>query len=577
MGSKGLIVRFLIAATLVAATARLAAATPLGTAFTYQGEFLQGAAPGAGNYLFRFALYDAVTSGKLVAGPITNSATVGANGLFTVAVDFGAPFFGGNASWLEIAACTNAAGSNFVVLTPRQPLTAVPNAQFSVTAGNATGVQAGTVAAAQLATTGSPSAGQVLAFSGSALVWTNASTSWSLAGNSGTTPGVNFVGTADSQALEFRANNQRALRLEPGSAGSPNVIGGSVSNVIASGTTGAIIAGGATNRILGASPVATISGGYWGLISSNSPGATIGGGHNNSIGMQAPDATIVGGAYNVISDYVYEGVVGGYGNVLGWNAIDGVVCGGTWNEIADSAYQSFIGGGLGNTNAGVYSVINGGTNNFVDATSTWSVVGGGANNAAQNGYGVTVGGGCYNNAYGASYATVGGGYDNWVQSSAPYSTIPGGSSATTRSYGQFALASGSTATYGDAQASLYVLRNTTSGAGTFELFLDGASARMMVPTNGAWTFQVMVVGRTSAGTVASYQASGAVKSSATGVVTLVGTTPVFTVIANEISGLTTAPGLYADTANGSLDIRVSGVASSPIRWVARVQTVEVSL
>src|SRR5262245_19460852 len=37
---------------------------------------------------------------------------------------------------------------------------------------------------------------------------------WGLTGNAGTAPGTNFIGTTDSQPLEFRAGNQRALRLE---------------------------------------------------------------------------------------------------------------------------------------------------------------------------------------------------------------------------------------------------------------------------------------------------------------------------------------------------------------------------
>ena len=39
---------------------------------------------------------------------------------------------------------------------------------------------------------------------------------WQSTGNAGTTPAQNFVGTTDSQPLELRANNQPALRLEPG-------------------------------------------------------------------------------------------------------------------------------------------------------------------------------------------------------------------------------------------------------------------------------------------------------------------------------------------------------------------------
>ncbi len=38
---------------------------------------------------------------------------------------------------------------------------------------------------------------------------------WKLGGNAGTTPGANFLGTTDNQALELKVNGQRALRIEP--------------------------------------------------------------------------------------------------------------------------------------------------------------------------------------------------------------------------------------------------------------------------------------------------------------------------------------------------------------------------
>jgi hypothetical protein len=49
----------------------------------------------------------------------------------------------------------------------------------------------------------------------------------------GTTAGVNFIGTTDSQPLEFKVNSQRALRLEPGGSNSVNVIGGWIGNSVA--------------------------------------------------------------------------------------------------------------------------------------------------------------------------------------------------------------------------------------------------------------------------------------------------------------------------------------------------------
>ena len=106
-----------------------------GTLFTYQGQLTDGGNPAGGIYDLRFAIYDAVTNGNAVGGPLTNSATPVNNGLFTVALDFGSNAFSGAGRWLEIAARTN--GSNaFVTLSPRQQLTAAP---YAITAGNLTG------------------------------------------------------------------------------------------------------------------------------------------------------------------------------------------------------------------------------------------------------------------------------------------------------------------------------------------------------------------------------------------------------------------------------------------------------
>ena len=65
---------------------------------------------------------------------------------------------------------------------------------------------------------------------------------WLLSGNAGTTPGVNFLGTTDDQALELKVNGSRALRIEPNTAG-PNLVGGYVNNSVSGGGAGATIAG----------------------------------------------------------------------------------------------------------------------------------------------------------------------------------------------------------------------------------------------------------------------------------------------------------------------------------------------
>jgi len=62
-----------LAAIIVLATTHLSnAGTPLGTAFTYQGQLKSGGTPYTGTADIQFTLYDAATLGNVVAGPIAS-------------------------------------------------------------------------------------------------------------------------------------------------------------------------------------------------------------------------------------------------------------------------------------------------------------------------------------------------------------------------------------------------------------------------------------------------------------------------------------------------------------------------
>lgn len=120
------------------AVASVDAQTPLGTAFTYQGQLKSAGAPANGPHDLRFRLYDALVGGAQVGTTQCFNDVAVAAGLFTVALDFGAEF-AGQERFLEIDVradtgldCTNSAG--FVTLGPRQPLTAAPNALFALNA-----------------------------------------------------------------------------------------------------------------------------------------------------------------------------------------------------------------------------------------------------------------------------------------------------------------------------------------------------------------------------------------------------------------------------------------------------------
>lgn len=167
---------------------------------------------------------------------------------------------------------------------------------------------------------------------------------WRLTGNAGTTPGTNFLGTTDNQALELKVNGARALRLEPGST--PNVIGGSSGNSVSSGVIGATISGGgmtgAPNTVI--SGFGTVGGGQ-----GNTSGAdgTVGGGQGNTSG---PSATVGGGQGNTASGS--QATVGG-GDSNTASGAEATVGGGEANTA--SGVRATVPGGAFNTAGGDYS------------------------------------------------------------------------------------------------------------------------------------------------------------------------------------------------------------------------------
>ncbi|MBP6802486.1 MAG: hypothetical protein KBE23_21360 [Chloroflexi bacterium] len=100
-----------------------------GTGFTYQGQLNDGGMPANGTYSFQFGLFDTAVGGNQI-GSFNQQNIVVNNGLFTATLnnagEYGASAFTGEARYLEIRVSSN--GVNYTMLTPRQPLTAVPYA-----------------------------------------------------------------------------------------------------------------------------------------------------------------------------------------------------------------------------------------------------------------------------------------------------------------------------------------------------------------------------------------------------------------------------------------------------------------
>jgi len=150
-------------------------------------------------------------------------------------------------------------------------------------------------------------------------------TFWKLAGNVGTTAGIHFLGTADSQPLEIRAANYPLLRLSYGGI-SPNLVGGLSENSVADGLAGVVIAGGGSpdypNTALDSYTV-------------------IGGGRSNRVGRSS----------GIFEDGAYAIVGGGYGNVA--EGYFSAVSGGRVNLAA--GYCSLVAGGEENSATGSFS------------------------------------------------------------------------------------------------------------------------------------------------------------------------------------------------------------------------------
>jgi hypothetical protein len=370
-----------------------------GTAFTYQGRLNDGANSANGIFDLRFTIYDSTNQpGSIIGGPLTNSATMVSNGLFTVTMDFGAAPFTASGRWLEIAVRTNTA-QLFTILNPRQPITPAPYAILS---------------------------------------------SMSLSLSNGQILNPAFVGTTGNTPLEFFAGSQRALRLEP-TVGSPNIIGGYAGNAVDAGALGVTISGGGASASINSVTVstfepifATISGGSGHTINSGKYG-TIGGGFRN--GLSSPYSTIAGGEANFIGwNYVFSGhetIGGGLGNTIN-DGYFSFIGGGQNNFVGGICRFGTVGGGYTNTiNITDYAAIGGGINNHigsggqVEFSTGQQTIGGGGNNSIDGESGGTVSGGNGNVIAGASggrgdYATIGGGNGNSINR-ATSATISGGS------------------------------------------------------------------------------------------------------------------------------------------------------
>ena len=238
-----------------------------------------------------------------------------------------------------------------------------------------------------------------------AAVKAGTATCWNTRGNAGNTPGLDFLGTTDEQALQFRVDNRRVgVYGFFGAAESPIVLNGYETNFTLG--QGAVIAGGGN----AASP---------NIVHSNY--GTISGGRGNVVGTSN-------------NNTIAPTVSGGVGNQATTNYA--VVAGGLSNRA--TGIESVVGGGGNNLASGRDSTISGGSNNTV--TGLLGTVAGGDNNIA--GEASAVGGGDFNEATGA-LATIPGGRNNLATGQ---SSFAAGQNAHAAHIGSFVWSDGSSGT-----------------------------------------------------------------------------------------------------------------------------------
>lgn len=143
-----------------------------------------------------------------------------------------------------------------------------------------------------------------------------------------------------------------------------------------------------------------------------------------------------------------------------------------------------------------------------------------------------------------------------------YSRLPG-----------ITYANGRFGSQGDAQTAQYLVRTHSIDANEIELFLDGTagSQRLVLPDDCTWTFEATILGHQQDGNGhAGFRVKGVIYK--TGSVNMLGAVSKETISAQAGWNAN----VYADSVNNSLKITATGETGKIIRWLAIIQTVEIT-
>lgn len=307
----------------------------------------------------------------------------------------------------------------------------------------------------------------------------------------------------------------------------------------------------------------TIRGGNSATAATNGGAATLQGGSSATTGIGG-QVNVIGGLGDTTGTGGLVQITGGGGGTVSGNAGGVTITGGT--PVSGTGGSISISGsaGVGTNQPGGSITESGGNATGNAAGGAYSLTGG--STATGNAGSVSITGGT------ATAAGIAGSINLIAGASTGGSN---GSIILATTATQTIYRNGNFTTAGDAQSSVYILRAQTTNATVTTLFLDGTggAARLVLPSNSAWTFDILVTARnTGAAQAAGYRFVGVIRRTVTAAsTTLVGSSK--TVIAEDNAAWDA--NIVADTTNGALQITVTGVAATTIDWVAVVKTAEV--
>jgi hypothetical protein len=283
-------------------------------------------------------------------------------------------------------------------------------------------------------------------------------------------------------------------------------------------------------------------------------------------------------------------VIGGLSNST--TASRSAVIGGS-NNSANAGFSSVLGGDS-NSAGGAYSSVVGGQSNT--ASVQGAAVVGGASNSATSFYAVVVGSD-NSGATGSNSAVIGGstntasGTESIVAGSGN-STANGQNSAVLGGrYGSTRLIVGNAvfpanvnpiaSSVGVSQSATLLLARQTTDATATRLTSNtsaaGTTNQVILPNNSAYTFQgTCIANVTGGGTTSGWKFEGVIKRGANAASTALVAAVTPLVIAQDAGAATWVLAVTADTTNGSIAVTVTGAAATTIRWVAKIETTEVT-